>query len=202
MGRHRVIDREAMLDAAERVVLRDGAAKLSLDAVATEAGISKASVLYDYKTKQALIRALVERRVAAETARMGSLIGEQGACPDAVVRGRLAAARQTIPDGERAVAISLCAALAQGAALREPIRAVINAHLTTLGCGSTHPRGALLAFLAIEGLMFLERFGFHAWPRAERDRILGDIAWLITQEPAGDADPDTGHRPVASDTDD
>ena len=76
MGRHRVIDRDAMLDAAERVVVRDGAAKLSLDAVATEAGISKASVLYDYKTKHALIRALVERRVAAETARIGQLIAD------------------------------------------------------------------------------------------------------------------------------
>lgn len=200
MGRHRVIDRDAMLDAAERVVVRDGAAKLSLDAVATEAGISKASVLYDYKTKQALIQALVERRVAAETARISQLIAEQGGRPDAVVRGRLAAARQKIPDDERAVAVSLCAALAQDAELREPIRAVINEHLTTLGRDSTYPRSALLAFLAIEGLMFLEWFGFHSWSKAERDRILGDIAWLIGQEPAGEADPDTGHRPAASNT--
>ena len=202
MGRHRVIDREAMLDAAERVVVRDGAAKLSLDAVATEAGISKASVLYDYKTKQALIRALVERRVAAETARIGQLIAAQGADPDAVVRGRLAAARQKVPDEERAVAVSLCAALAQDAELREPIRTVINEHLTTLGRDSAHPGAARLAFLAIEGLMFLEWFGFHAWPQDQRDRILGDIAWLIGQEPPGDTAPDTGHRPVAPDTDD
>ena len=55
MGRKRVIDQEQVLDAAQRVVARDGAARLTLDAVAEEAGISKASVIYDYKSKQALI---------------------------------------------------------------------------------------------------------------------------------------------------
>ena len=57
MGRLRIIDRDAVLTAAERVVRRDGAARLTIEAVAAEAGISKASVLYDYKTKQALIKA-------------------------------------------------------------------------------------------------------------------------------------------------
>ena len=51
MGRKRTIEPDAVLDAAEQVVMRDGAARLTLDAVACAAGISKASVLYDYKTK-------------------------------------------------------------------------------------------------------------------------------------------------------
>ena len=55
MGRKRAIDQQQVLDAAERVVGRDGAANLTVDAVAREAGVSKASVLYDYKSKQALI---------------------------------------------------------------------------------------------------------------------------------------------------
>ena len=42
MGRRRTIDRNAILQAAERVVHRSGAARLTLDAVAAEAGISKA----------------------------------------------------------------------------------------------------------------------------------------------------------------
>ena len=39
LARQRSIDPEAVLDAAERVVIRDGAANLTLDAVAVEAGI-------------------------------------------------------------------------------------------------------------------------------------------------------------------
>src|SRR3546814_15074706 len=73
MARPRTIDRDAVLDAAQRVVARDGAAGLTLEAVAAEAGISKASVLYDYGTKQALIKALLERRIAAEDSRIGEL---------------------------------------------------------------------------------------------------------------------------------
>ncbi|MBL6430319.1 MAG: TetR family transcriptional regulator [Alphaproteobacteria bacterium] len=65
MGRKRTIEPDAVLDAAEQVVMRDGAARLTLDAVACAARINKASVLYDYKTKQALIKAVLERRLAA-----------------------------------------------------------------------------------------------------------------------------------------
>lgn len=64
MGRKRVIDQQAVLDAAERVVGRDGAANLTIDAVAREAGINKASVLYDHKSKQALVEAVVDRALS------------------------------------------------------------------------------------------------------------------------------------------
>ena len=59
MARPRVIDQNDILDAAEVVVMRNGAAQLTLDAVAIEAGISKASVIYDYKSKQQLIKSVI-----------------------------------------------------------------------------------------------------------------------------------------------
>lgn len=68
MGRERVIDQQAVLDAAERVVGRDGAANLTIDAVAKEAGINKASVLYDHKSKQALVEAVVDRAFERDNA--------------------------------------------------------------------------------------------------------------------------------------
>ncbi|HZB75928.1 MAG TPA: TetR family transcriptional regulator, partial [Solirubrobacteraceae bacterium] len=40
--------REALLDAAIRVIRRDGAQKLTLDAVAAEAGVSKGGILYHF----------------------------------------------------------------------------------------------------------------------------------------------------------
>ncbi len=51
MGRKQTIDRSALLDAAERVVLRDGAGQLTMDAVAAEAGVSKGGVLYAFPSK-------------------------------------------------------------------------------------------------------------------------------------------------------
>ena len=53
--------RTALLDAALTVVRRDGAAALTLDAVAAEAGVSKGGVLYHFGSKRALIDGLLER---------------------------------------------------------------------------------------------------------------------------------------------
>jgi AcrR family transcriptional regulator len=45
MGRSRKLDREALLDAAQEVVSRDGASNLTIEAVAANAGVGKATVL-------------------------------------------------------------------------------------------------------------------------------------------------------------
>ena len=122
MGRKRVIDQEEILNAAEFVVVRDGAAHLTLDAVAEQAGISKASVIYDYKSKQALIQAVIERRVAHDKAFIQELTDGLGDMPSAVMRGLLLASANPPPDDARAVAVNLCSALAQDAQLRSGIQ--------------------------------------------------------------------------------
>lgn len=48
----RKINEDDILDAAERVVVRDGAVGLSIDAVAREASVSKSRVVYDHKSCQ------------------------------------------------------------------------------------------------------------------------------------------------------
>src|SRR5690606_31627342 len=55
-GRPRTIDRDKVLDAAEAVVMRAGAAGLTIDAVAREAGITKGGVQYAFGSKENLIR--------------------------------------------------------------------------------------------------------------------------------------------------
>lgn len=51
-----------MLDAAEDVVLRDGIGRLTLDAVAKEANLSKGGLMHHFPTKDALIDAMVRRK--------------------------------------------------------------------------------------------------------------------------------------------
>jgi len=48
---------------------------------------------------------------------------------------------------------------------------------------STSPRGALLAYLALEGLKFLEHLDFHNFPAPERSRIIREISWLVDAKP-------------------
>jgi AcrR family transcriptional regulator len=73
-----------ILNSAEVVVLRDGVAHLTLDAVAAESGLSKGGVLYNYPSKDALVRGMVERLIQqtdSEIARLAAL--------DPQPRGRL-----------------------------------------------------------------------------------------------------------------
>lgn len=183
LGRKRVIDQEEVLNAAEAVVVRDGAAHLTLDAVAEQAGISKASVIYDYKSKQALIRAIIERRVEEGKATVQLATDSLGDTPNAVIRGRILAASNPLQDDMRAVAVNLCSALAQDGELRSGLQEENASIIADILAKSTNPRGALLAYLALEGLKMLEYLDLHRWPEAERGRILCEINWLVDVVP-------------------
>jgi AcrR family transcriptional regulator len=186
MARPRVIEQDDILDAAETVVVRNGAAHLTLDAVAIEAGISKASVIYDYKTKQQLIKAVIERRVALGEERILAATEGLGAVSSPSIRGLIAAVSDTQLDETRAVAVNLGAALAQDSELRKPIQDYYDRMIDSVMATSKSPRGGLLAFLAVEGLRELEWRDLHSWPDDERRRILQEIGWLVDAVPAPD----------------
>lgn len=186
MARPRVIEQNDILDAAEAVVVRNGAAHLTLDAVAAEAGISKASVIYDYKTKQQLIRAVIERRVTLGEERIREASVDLGEVSSPAIRGLIAAVSDAQSDGARAVAVNLGAALAQDDELRKPIEDYYQRIIGSVMETSRSPRGGLLAFLAVEGLRTLEWHDFHSWPHDERQRILREISWLVDAVPQAD----------------
>ncbi|MFC7378860.1 TetR/AcrR family transcriptional regulator [Brevundimonas sp. GCM10030266] len=184
MGRKRLIDQTLILDAAERVVARDGAAHLTLDAVAREAGVGKATVLYDFKSKQALIEAVVDRAFAADKAHHAALEAEARPDDSPTIRSRIRGAAEAPPEDFRPVALNLSAALILDPGLRAKMQAnqaeVIDRILQT----SKAPRGALLAYLAVEGLKFLEILDFHRFNDADRSRIITEIEWLAETDPA------------------
>lgn len=72
----RTSNKTALLEAAVRVASRDGAARLTLDAVAQEAGVSKGGLLYHFASKEALLSGLLSWELdsfgAALEARCGS----------------------------------------------------------------------------------------------------------------------------------
>ncbi|MFM9995555.1 MAG: TetR/AcrR family transcriptional regulator [Phycisphaerales bacterium] len=128
MGRGTSITlRDAILDAAEKVVVRQGTANLTFDAVAAEAGLSKGGLLHHFPTKDLLVTGLVTRAA-----------GNWRACyTDAYERtpegpGRMARAllHHCLSDAEcwteelRRSTSAVFAALAQNPDLIEPMRAV------------------------------------------------------------------------------
>ncbi len=72
-GGRRVVDRERVLDAAERVIARDGAA-VSLDTIALEAGVTKPIVYARVGGRTDLANALAERLADRMIASAGAAI--------------------------------------------------------------------------------------------------------------------------------
>ncbi len=53
--------RDILLDAADHIVASKGVARLTLEEVAREAGVSKGGLLYHFKSKDALTEAMISR---------------------------------------------------------------------------------------------------------------------------------------------
>ena len=174
MGRTRTIAKDDILDAAVRVVLREGASGLSIDAVAREAGVSKSTVLYDHKTKSALLEALVDRQVNSDMKHIDDCIAASSDTPHPELFGRIAACATQIEDVDRAVAIAISASVSSDESVQDLMREWTDKDLAAMASGS-RPDAALMAYFALMGFYATELFGFRTWPEEERERILDDI---------------------------
>lgn len=73
MGRKPTITCEGLIELAEEIVRGEGAAGLTIDALAKRAGISKGGVQYSFSSKDDLIRALIERWTHQFDALLGAM---------------------------------------------------------------------------------------------------------------------------------
>lgn len=61
MARYQKLDRDKMLEAAEALILKEGAHALSIGGVAKQAGVSKGGIQSTFGTREGLVQALFER---------------------------------------------------------------------------------------------------------------------------------------------
>ncbi len=81
--------RDTLLDAAEEVVNSKGVGRLTLAAVAKQAGLSKSGLLHHFPSKDALVEALVLRTVELWNASLQQAIELQPVGPQRAARGLL-----------------------------------------------------------------------------------------------------------------
>lgn len=178
MGRKQTIDRGALLDAAERVVLRDGAGQLTMDAVAAEAGVSKGGVLYAFPSKDALIDALFSRAFAAMDEIAEAFLTSAGDTPENRVRAHVLGSRGASElITERSLA--LIANFMRSPQYRKGAQDYYREALSKLDTSTLAGRKARLALLAVEGAATLRGFDF--FPIAEKDwqEIHADVLELL-----------------------
>jgi AcrR family transcriptional regulator len=164
--------RAELLDAALTVVRRDGAAALTLDAVAAEAGCSKGGVLYHFASKRALIDGLLDRWLDEFGAKLtGSGIAA------AYVRA------SDITDAGPEVAASefgLLAAMIEDPAVLGQVRERYAAWMDRILEDVEDPVDAWLVRLAADGLWYSDLFGIAPPRGADRDRLIERLLALAT----------------------
>jgi AcrR family transcriptional regulator len=73
--------RDRILDALQDILVREGIAAVTLEAVAAAAGVSKGGLLYHFGSKAALINGLIERMTAAIDTEVGAAEHAPGGIP-------------------------------------------------------------------------------------------------------------------------
>lgn len=74
--------RRQILDAAEKVIAERGIDKARMDDIVQEAGLSKGALYWYFKSKDALIRALLDRVFISEMREADALVSAQGSSGD------------------------------------------------------------------------------------------------------------------------
>ncbi|WP_349962442.1 TetR/AcrR family transcriptional regulator [Rhizobium sp. ZPR3] len=182
VGRIRKIMKDDILDAAERVVLKLGASGLSIDAVAQEAGVSKSTVVYDHKSKSALLEALIDRRLTMELERQKQFVAESANTPHPELYGRIKSAERVANETERAVAMAISASVSHEEKLQQQMRDWTLDDLKAMTDGP-RPKAALMAYLALSGFYFTELFAVHQWSEDEQSQILEGVRTIYTSYP-------------------
>lgn len=187
VGTHR-----KLLEAAERVVLGEGARRLTLDAVAREAGVSKGGLLYHFPSKEALVAEMVEHLAIERFER--ELENRLGPSDSAEVRDGSwvrayveATFEPQDEDRNLAVQSGLFAAVANDPSLLDPLRERYGALQERAENDGVDPALATIARLASDGLWFLELFDIPAVDGELRERVFEKLRVLADGSCDGEA---------------
>lgn len=163
--------REQILDAAQKVAIEKGAAKVSLDSVAKEAGLTKGGVLYNFPSKEALISGMLERLLGHHC----PLVDERRALlegqPNPTLQATLGVIR-TMETVDKNIPMAILAAAAQNLELLQPMRDEIKTRYQQICSESTDPDHASLLWVAGEGLMLMDMLGLLPFDSTQKTRLL------------------------------
>jgi len=174
--RKRLADRpEIILEAAASVLLKGGSRALTIDAVAVEAGLSKGGVLHHYASKDALIAALVTRKLAELREEISACEAAIPPGPSQLPRAMVAHVRGHYCADDESSRALLLASIESPAALND-YRTFVADQLDRLDrlAGACPGEGSVL-FFAILGLFMGRALGFHQLGETELQPMLAAL---------------------------
>jgi AcrR family transcriptional regulator len=171
--------RDKIIDAAMAIVREQGVAKMTLDEAAKVAGLSKGGVLYHFKSKDDLIRGMVERLVSQCD---GLTQGYYEREPDGPYRWARAVVHTTFdpngPGGDK-VSGALLAAVVINPELTAPIQAKYEEWIERVNSDSPNPMLAGLVCMAMDGYNFEKIMGLQLCTDEQKQQMKQFILDLL-----------------------
>jgi AcrR family transcriptional regulator len=169
--------RKAVLQAALTIIARDGPARLTLDAIARESGMSKGGLTHQFPTKEAVLKALLQHQIEHFDDFARRYLAEAGAASaQPQLAAQIATLREAITQ-PGSVALAILGALTQDPGLLSQTRAASGITIDAVKTEAADPQLALLRWAAAQGLTLMSVFGLNPLTDQECDQLfdrLGD----------------------------
>ena len=180
----RTSNKDLMLDAAEAIVMDEGAGKLTLDAVAERAGVSKGGVLYHFPSKDALLVAMMDRMILASQERRAEILAEIPEGPGRELKAELQAS--LVSKQEKAeLCAGILAAIAYEPKLMEAVRAFHRGRFSAHTGSKGGMERSALVLLAADGLFLLEMLGVSPFTAAQRKALVNELFKIAEEVSSG-----------------
>ena len=184
--------RDKILAAATRLVAEGGVSQLTIEAAAAAAGVTKAGLIYHFKTRDELLTAVVEGMAraidvysrGADPARNAAAKASARPHPDALKSALLEQVDMAfdMPEPLQRLMRSLLQAHATHATVLQPVQALFDRAYGQMA-QSGDPGRALLVSLAMDGLQLIDLLQLHTFAPEQRTAVKQAAQELIAQLP-------------------
>jgi AcrR family transcriptional regulator len=196
---------DLILTAAERVVLRDSVMRLTIEAVAREANLSKGGVLYHFATKEALIQAMLERLIQYHERAIAQQRDDTapGQWTRAYVRAQITPGLTYPGEADfpksKAVSAGLLVAAATNPKLLEPLRERFRVWQEAIEGDGIDAARATIIRLAVDGLWLADLLGIWSPSGTLREQVFLELMQLSRgMDQQASLPIDDGHEPPST----
>jgi len=184
---------DKILLAARRIVESKGAGHLTFEELSAESGVTRGGITYHFKTKESLLKGLIEADMADWDA-SAAAIETNCPCPrTADLIGQIRCNLDNKDEGHKRFVTGMISAAMVDPTLLDPIRAHQKKKFAEWTWDEPELKRYLL-LLATEGLFWQDFFNLDPLPPGVRDRVVALIEQLV-REPIHNAEHDAAPEP-------
>lgn len=175
MGRRS--SKEALLDAAERVIRRQGMASTTIEAVAAEAGLSKGGLFYHFSSKKDMMLQLMDRYEAKFKALRQELYDSFPEGPNRLLKATILACVKH--SARSRTDLSNVLTMLDDVEMRQRVMDMKKRVFAEISAGYEKPERIALAMFAADGLWIMELFSSEPIPEEFEKKIIDELLALI-----------------------